>query len=78
MYSYSIYIGLKVVPKKVHWGQSMSYLGTWTLREIEFEPRWVCFQGPGLTQCRAEEMLQKMLHKTARTTSAFEFSVHFP
>ena len=33
MYSYSIYIGLKVVPIQVLWGQSIYYLGTWTLRD---------------------------------------------
>ena len=32
MYSYSIYIGLQVVPIWVHWAQSIQHLGTWTLR----------------------------------------------
>ena len=33
MYSYSIYIGLQVVPMWVHWAQSICYMGTWTLRD---------------------------------------------
>ena len=32
MYPCSIYIGLRVVPKEVVWGQSIYCLGTWTLR----------------------------------------------
>ena len=34
MYPNSIYFGLKVVPIQVLWGQSIYYLGTWTLRVI--------------------------------------------
>ena len=34
MYPNSIYFGLKVVPIKVLEGQSIYYLGTWTLRVI--------------------------------------------
>ena len=33
MYPKSIYFGLKVVHKKVVWGQSLYYLSTWTLWE---------------------------------------------
>ena len=33
MYPNSIYLGLKVLPKQVHWALSIYYLGTWTLRE---------------------------------------------
>ena len=32
MYPNSIYFGLKVLPIQVHWGHSIYYLGTWTLR----------------------------------------------
>ena len=41
MYLNSIYIGLKVVPIQVLWGQSMSYLGTWTLRVGALDPSTV-------------------------------------
>ena len=34
MYPNSIYFGLKVVPISVLWGQSIYYLGTWTLRVV--------------------------------------------
>ena len=32
MYPNSSYFGLKVVPTKALWSQSIYYLGTWTLR----------------------------------------------
>ena len=32
MYPKSIYFGLNVVPIQVLWGQSIYYLGTWTVR----------------------------------------------
>ena len=33
MYPNSIYFDLKVVPIKVLWGQSIYYVGTWTIRD---------------------------------------------
>ena len=35
MYLNSIYIGLKVLPMWIHWAQSIYYLGTWTLRDVQ-------------------------------------------
>ena len=32
MYPNSMYFGLKVLPKKVRWAQSIYYLSTWILR----------------------------------------------
>ena len=53
----SIYFGLKVVPKKVLWGQRLYYLGTWVFRlsdsahlSAAFAVRSFGFKGLGSTE----------------------------
>ena len=46
MYSYSSYIGLKVLPIKVLWGQSIHYLGTWTLKDREEAQNFKTYRQP--------------------------------
>ena len=50
MYSYSIYIGLEAVPIPEHWGPSIYYLGTWTLR---VQPRLAAWTLPVLQSFRS-------------------------
>ena len=65
MHSYSIYIGLQVLPIWMHWAQSIHYLGTW-IQGLELRTGRAQTQTPGASNYHGQGLVQGLGFRVLR------------